>query len=133
MNEEATPGGMTAGELRELLDTPADGWPSAGVRCLRADDQVQVWHGSDLVGYTEQSEEFPAMRTYHVVLTQRPDGPWSVAYPAGFLPPDPLWGQYTERLTWLPAGHPHRPPAGLDRAAFHALIARCPAADTADH
>ncbi|MFH8350228.1 hypothetical protein [Streptomyces sp. NPDC018045] len=118
---------MPPEELRELLGPETDSWLSAGgLHCVRAGEQVQVWHGGELVGFTEPSEEFPTMRTYRVVLAQRPMGhPWSVAYPAGFLPPDPLWSQYTERLRWLPADHPSRPEEGLDRAAFHALVEAC--------
>lgn len=108
---------LTAEELCTLLGPEAAKWPDLGVGVTRGalrsgspDEQVKVWSGGELIGYTEESGEFPGMRVYRAVVTTDREGlPYGVAFPAGFIPPDPLRAQRGERQRWLPEGHPDRP------------------------
>lgn len=111
------PPSLTAEELQQLLGPEAASWPELGLTITRgalragsADDQVKVWRGGELVGFTEESDRFPGMRVYRAVVTTDGEGlPYGVAFPAGFIPPDPLRAQAGERRRWLPEGHPDRP------------------------
>ncbi|WP_190813530.1 hypothetical protein [Saccharopolyspora pogona] len=71
----ATPA-LTAEELRDLLGPDAASWPTLGLTVTRGalgsgepNAQVQVWQGDAVVGYTEESDEFPGRRVYRAVIT----------------------------------------------------------------
>jgi hypothetical protein len=104
---------LNSAELAELLGPPAAGWPELGLTVTRgtADDpdlatEVTVRHNGEIIGFTEQSQQFPGRRTYLAVITA---GSRGVPFPAGFIPDDPLRAQLGERWRWLPEGHPDRP------------------------
>jgi hypothetical protein len=106
---------LTAEELTALLGPPATGWPQLGLTVTRGTPdnpdvatEVTVRHGDAVIGFTEQSQQFPGRRTYLAVITA---GHRGVPFPSGFIPDDPLGAQRSERWRWLPEGHPDRPTA----------------------
>lgn len=104
-------------ELRRLLeDDGVAGWLDLGLRVTRgnpagAANQVTVHHDNgEVIGWTEESPEVPGRRRYRTVIVHDQQGyPHGPAYPAGWLPPNPLDSQARERYRCLPEGHPNRP------------------------
>ncbi|MEU9405682.1 hypothetical protein AB0E08_08245 [Streptomyces sp. NPDC048281] len=104
---------LTAGQLREMLGEPADTWPAQGLTVTEGDGRTEVHQGEVLIGWIED-QDYPHLQKilplYSAVITTFPDGsPWGVAFPGGFLPPDPLHARQCEQIRWLPADHPDRP------------------------
>lgn len=110
---------MTEAEIADFFSGEAytggagavTGWADKGVTVTRVapGEQVKVWHGSELIGFTTESGEFPGRGVYYAVLYVRDDGtPQSVPFPVGFVPPDPLRARRGEQERWLPEDHPAR-------------------------
>jgi hypothetical protein len=109
---------LTAEELREQLGEPADTWPAQGLRVIEGDGRTEVYQGDVLVGWIED-QNYPHLKKilplYSAVITKFPDGsPWGVAFPGGFLPPDPLHARRCEQLRWLPPEHADYPSSAAD-------------------
>jgi hypothetical protein len=109
---------LTADELRAKFGPPADTWPSQGLSAVADGDRTEVYQGELLIGWVEP-QDFPHLQqslpTYSAVITSFPDGsPWGVAFPGGFIPPDPAKARLSEQIRWLPAGHPDRPNGALN-------------------
>lgn len=110
MSERPAPGSelvLTAPQLAALLGPEAAVWPDLGLTATHAPGRVRVWWDQDLIGYTQQSTEFPDLAVFHAIVTTDPV--MDVPMPAGFIPSDPLWFQDSERRRWLPDGHPDKP------------------------
>lgn len=103
---------LTADQLRETLGEPADTWPSQGLIVVEGEARTEVYQGEQLIGWVEP-QEFPHLKksllTYSAVITVFESGdPWGVAFPGGFMPPDPVRALRSEQQRWLPADHPDR-------------------------
>jgi hypothetical protein len=104
---------MTAEELRELYGPPADTWPGQGLTAVAGGDRTEIYQGEQLIGWVEP-KEFPhlgkSLPTYSAVITFFQNGePWGVAFPGGFMPPDPVKARRSEQQSWLPADHKDHP------------------------
>lgn len=103
---------LTADQLQELIGADAARWPALGLTTTTgnpanpdATDQVTVRRDGEIIGYTEWSPRFPGLRDYRAIIT----GEHGVAFPAGFMPLDPVRAQRGEQRRWLPVGHADRP------------------------
>jgi hypothetical protein len=108
---------LTADQLRKTLGPPADTWPDQGLTVVEGDGRTEVYQGEQLIGWIEM-QEFPHLErilpTYSAVITVFESGdPWGVAFPGGFIPPDPVGARLGEQIRWLPTGHPDRPNRSL--------------------
>lgn len=109
---------LSVDEVTDLLGPSAASWLDMGLTVVRgtpadseAAHEVTVRQGDTIIGFTEPSKQFQGRRIYRAVITEG----HGVAFPAGFMPPDPLRAQHNERLRCLPAGHPDRPTEGTVR------------------
>ncbi|MEV0444814.1 hypothetical protein AB0I84_04565 [Streptomyces spectabilis] len=91
---------MTADEIGELLGPVAAGWLALGVEVYQGgwympngDDpqqQVKVFHGQVMIGWTQEPEGRPGEREYHSVeFTDREGMMYGPAYSGG-MPTNPL-------------------------------------------
>ncbi|MEU5193644.1 hypothetical protein AB0G86_06210 [Streptomyces scabiei] len=106
---------LTADRLQELLGSPADTWPAQGLTVVAADGRTEVYQDCTLIGWVAP-KEFPHLRkslpTYSAVITALEGGDhWSVDFPGGFMPPNPVQARCSEQQRWLPEGHTDRPGA----------------------
>ncbi|MEU3199239.1 DUF6303 family protein [Streptomyces sp. NPDC006996] len=92
---------LTSEELDDLLGPVAAGWPALGLTVWRggilrymADQQVKVFHGRELIGFTEQSPTVPDQRIYNAVVHIDHEGlPYGGSFPPGVIPVDPVKAQ----------------------------------------
>lgn len=109
---------LTADDLRLKFGPPADTWPGQGLTVIAGDDRTEIRQGGTLIGWVED-KEFPhlhrSLPTFSAVITVFESGdPWGVAFPGGYMPPDPVKARLSEQIRWLPAGHPDRPNGALN-------------------
>jgi hypothetical protein len=105
---------LTADQLQEL-GPPANTWPDQGLAVVARDGRTEVYQDGTLIGWVAP-KEFPhlhkSLPTYSAVITTFEGGDhWSVDFPGGFLPPDPVQARRSEQQRWLPEGHADRPAA----------------------
>ncbi|MET7795804.1 DUF6303 family protein [Streptomyces decoyicus] len=94
-------GPLTAEELGHLLGPEAAEWPALGLTARRggilrymADQQVKVFRGGELIGFTEQSTTVPGQRIYNAVVHIDHEGlPYGGSFPPGVIPADPIKAQ----------------------------------------
>lgn len=108
---------LTPEQLRDLYGPPADTWPEQGLSVMESEGRTNVFKDEVLIGWVED-QEFPHLQkslpTYSAVIALFESGdPWGVAFPGGFMPPDPVKARRSEQIRWLPAGHPDRPDGTL--------------------
>ncbi|MFD7763537.1 DUF6303 family protein [Streptomyces microflavus] len=92
---------LTSEELGDLLGPEAAGWPGLGLTVWRggilrhmADQQVKVFRGGELIGFTEQSRAIPEQRIYKAVVHIDHEGlPYGDGFPPGTMPADPVKAQ----------------------------------------
>ncbi|MFF3690001.1 DUF6303 family protein [Streptomyces sp. NPDC002187] len=96
---------LTAEELGDLLGPDALGWPTLGLTVRRGgiprhmtDQQVRVFRGGELIGFTEQSTTIPNQRIYKaVVYIDREGLPYGSDFPPGVIPANPIKAQEEEK------------------------------------
>ncbi|MEV7602959.1 hypothetical protein AB0O91_36895 [Kitasatospora sp. NPDC089797] len=98
---------MNLTELETRFPDRTASWREAGIE-LSADADGMVWvrRQGEPIGIVRGSDRFPGRFGYCELITES----WPVAFPAGFLPPDPVKALDGERARWLspPAPAPDR-------------------------
>ncbi|MFI0822340.1 hypothetical protein ACH4TX_41790 [Streptomyces sp. NPDC021098] len=103
---------LTADELGKTYGPDAAAWPALGLTVNQEPDPenkavptAKVLKGGEQIGYIIESDSFPGLPVFSVLITSG----WPVAFPHGFIPPDPLRAREGERRRWLPPQHPDHP------------------------
>ncbi|MGW7064716.1 hypothetical protein ACWGHM_40340 [Streptomyces sp. NPDC054904] len=105
-------------ELAALYRPNAARWPALGVTVALDPDRpavegetvpaAKVFAAGEQIGHLIESDRFPGLPVFVALITDD----WPVAFPHGFLPPDPIQAREGEQRRWLSpdhADHPNHP------------------------
>ncbi|WBP92209.1 hypothetical protein [Kitasatospora cathayae] len=90
---------MNLTELEKQFPNDVATWREAGIELSddAAHGMVRVLRQGEPIGIVRDSDRFPDRFEYCALITDS----WPVAFPVGFLPPDPVKALDGERARWL--------------------------------
>jgi hypothetical protein len=101
---------LTAADMQALLDEHREAWAGKNITATLAGAEILLVGEAGPIAVIVPSDRFPHLIEWRAHL--RPG--WTVPYPAGFMPPDPLYAQSSERRRWLPTTDPYYPTDAID-------------------